>query len=248
MQTFSLILGLGAALGLAATAWQSADKQAEGMVDAGLAALLGSLLAGRAAYVAAQWGYYQAHLAEIPQPWLGGLSASGALLGAMLGLLVLGLLTPRSSGASRSSGAPRSPGTLADALLPLLAALTVSAWLACWLDGTAYGPRAAAWWALEARDEWGQLAPRLPLQAIGALLALGWFGLLERFRPALARPGQLAGLACLGLALELFGLSFLRADPAPLWRSLRLDAWGALAAAAFALLWLLFTLRGKHET
>jgi len=228
--TFSLILGLGAALGLAASAWQASKKQALGSVDAGLAALVGSLLGGRAAHIAAYWGYYQSRPAEIPQPWLGGLSASGALLGAALGLLVFSAFTRR------------RPGELADGLLPLLACMVTSAWLACWLDGTAYGPGASGWWGLPSQDEWGQVSKRLPLQLIGALLALAWFWLLDRLRlPKSAPAGRLAGLAYLGVALELFGLSFFRADPGPTWRALRLDAWGSLAAAGLALLWLWFT-------
>ncbi len=233
---FSLVLGLGAALGLAASAWQASTRQALGSVDAGLAALAGSLVCGRAAHVAASWGYYQSHLAEIPQPWLGGLSASGALLGAAVGLLIFSALI---------RGSPRR---LADGLLPLLACMVIGAWLACWLDGTAYGPPSSTWWGLPARDEWGQVSLRLPLQLAGALLALGWLWLLDRLLPKNAAPGLLAGLAYLGVALELFGLSFLRADPGPTWRSLRLDAWGALAAAALALLWLIFIYFQKRST
>jgi hypothetical protein len=79
---------------------------------------------------------------------------------------------------------------------------------------------------------------------LGLLFSLGLALPLLRFAARLApRPGLAAALYGLGLALTLFGLSFLRVDPAPRWLNLRPDAWGALplalALACAALLTLL---------
>jgi prolipoprotein diacylglyceryltransferase len=119
--TFSLWIGLGAALGLCWMALQSPTApwrkgRAAGIpsergwyahLDAGLWALLGGVVGGRAVYAAAAWPYFAAHPLEIPQVWLGGLSGPGAAAGAVLGA---GLFAARR----------RLPaGALASALLPL---------------------------------------------------------------------------------------------------------------------------------
>ena len=96
-------------------------------------------------------------------------------------------------------------------------------------------------------DEWGVLTPRWPTQLIGALLALCLFWLLDRSRAWpitpkwVKRPGNAAGLGVLGLSLEMLALSFLRADPAPGWNHMRLDAWAALGLAILSALTLTVT-------
>ena len=220
--TFSLLVGLGSALGLAWVARQAPQEQARRYMDAGLAALLGALMGGRALFVAAHWNYFQAHLAEIPQVFLGGLAWGGALGG---GLLTLGL----------AAALTRIPfADLADGMIPLSACLGVSTWLGCWLVGCAYGPAANTWWGIPARDEWGELASRWPTQLVGALLTLAMFWLLDWGRSRFRYVGQAASLGVLGLSLEMLALAYLRADPLPAWRGLPLDAWTALAFSVLA--------------
>jgi prolipoprotein diacylglyceryltransferase len=230
MDVFSLLLGLGAAAGLIWVATKSPEKKAHRNVDAGIAALFGALVGGRIAYVAVNWGYFQGHLVEIPEAWKGGISGLGALAGSVLALALLAVYIRPTA------------GELGDALLPLATTLTIAAWMGCWLDGSAYGAQVDTWWGLQARDEWGILFPRVPVQLIGALLALSLFWSVERISARLPIAGQAAGLALLGLSVELFGLSFLRADPTPYWRGMRLDAWGALALACLASIYLAHTL------
>ena len=220
---FSLLVGLGACAGLAWIAWRAPKKEALQRVDAGLWVLFGSLCGGRIVYCAVHWPYFQSHPWEIPQVYLGGLSWPGALLG---GLVALALY-------ARLAHLPLC--ALADALLPMLIPLAVGAWLGCWLDGCAYGPLAPAWWGIPALDEWGVVEYRLPVQWLGAFLCVGCFWLLEHFTKN-SRPGWYASLGLLGLSLILFGLSFLRADPALVWRGLRLEVWASLAFAVLALL------------
>jgi len=198
-------------------------KLAARYVNAGLGVLLGALVGSRLIYALANWGYYRYHPGEIIQVWLGGLSAPGAVLGALFGLLVLRVLRVISLGA------------LADGLLPLLGTLSLAAWLGCWSDGSAYGAPSTAWYALPGIDEWGVMSWRVPVQLLGALLTLVLFIGLEQSRGFLRRPGLSASLGLLGWALVLFGLSFFRADAAQVWMGLRLEAWGAVGAAAFAL-------------
>ena len=118
--------------------------------------------------------------------------------------------------------------------------MAITAWLACWIEGSAYGEPSTAWWALPAPDEWGALAPRQPVQLMGALLVLGLYWLLEQLRHRLPFPGLAASILGLGLSAELFGLSFLRADPIPVWLGLRLEAWGAVGMAAIMIIFLGF--------
>jgi len=223
---FSVLIGLGAATGLTWVAWKAPRREALGQVNAGLWTLFGGLIGGRALYVGLNWIYFQSHFLESLQIFQGGISWAGALIGGMLALYLYARL------------AHKSFGKLADAMQPLAAALVVSAWLGCWLDGYAYGPL-VAWGGVPARDEWGILNLRLPTQLFGALLTLGMYWVLERNkvgflqRRGFGHPGRAASLALVGLSVQLFGLSFLMADPARLWNGLRLDAWAALGFAIF---------------
>jgi len=227
MGTFSILIAIGVGVGLLWMMAQSAPRQRDPRVNAALWALAGALIGGRAAHVALMWSYYQAHPAEIPQVWLGGLSGAGALIGGVVGLL------------GAAAVLRRPLGRLADALLPLLIAVSAAAWLACWLDGTAYGQAVSGWWGIPARDEWGEIQRRVPVQLFGALGTLTVSWLVESLRPRLPRPGQAGALGLLGVCLLLFCLSALRADPSLLWGSLRPEAWLALGLAAAALLGLI---------
>ena len=224
MNSFSLLLGLGTAIGLLWVAYQAPKKNVEAALHHSLVVLFGALLGGRLVFVAVNWPYYQEQVLEIPMVWLGGFSGLGALVGALLALRL-------------SVWRNRQPwGKVADALLPLMVVITVAAWLACWSAGCFYGKPTDAWWGMPARDDWGVVASRLPVQLWGAIASLVLFWAIDRSRNWLTAPGEAAHLALFSLALVVFGLSFLRADPIQIWSGLRLDAWGWLGLAGFAFL------------
>jgi prolipoprotein diacylglyceryltransferase len=231
MQLFSILLGLGAIAGLLLVSWRAPKKEPVRYLDAGLVVMFGALFGGRAVTVAVNWGYYQTHISEIYRVWLGGLSGVGALVGGILAVLIVARLGNFQT------------GNLADTLLPLAGTLTIAAWMGCWMDRCGYGLPSNAWWALPGRDEWGTLAPRVPIQLIGALLTLGLFWLLERASKRLPHSGIAASVGLLGVAVELFSLSFFRADPMPVWLGLRLEAWGALGLGLLAILVLVVLFR-----
>jgi phosphatidylglycerol:prolipoprotein diacylglycerol transferase len=232
----SIFLGMGATLALLWIGWQSPDKVALQAVNSALIALLGCLLLGRAAHVAAHWSYYQENLWKIPQFHLGGIAWPGALAG---GVLVIGLY----------AAVTHQPlGRLLNSLIPLAGMLALSAWLACWLDGCFYGQVIDTWWALPAPNEWGAHARRVPVQLLGALLSLGTLWLAERFHRRLPAPGLVALLFLLALSLQLLALSFLRADPVPTWQGLHLDTWAALGLAGItSLVFLTWFIRARYR-
>jgi prolipoprotein diacylglyceryltransferase len=219
---FSLLLGLGAAAGLAWAIWHQNERQALRLIGGSLWSLAGALLAGRAVYVLLRWPYYQAHLAESFQFHLGGLEWSGAFAGGLIFLAIYAWLNRQSFLA------------LADSLVPQLMLVSLAVWIGCWLDGCAYGPESFAWWSLPVRDEWGSLSWRLPTQVLAALLTLTLLWLVDRPRARLQTPGLTSGLAVFGLMAVIFASSFLRADPGYYWNGLRLDAWAAFGFSLLA--------------
>lgn len=225
---FSLLIALGVFVGLIWIAWQAPQEEMLLRVDAGLWSMLGALVGGRALYVVVHWSYFQNHLKEGIQVFSGGLTWPGALAGGLVSLAVY-------------AGWRRLPfGELADALVPLLAVLSVSVWLGCWLDGCAYGSLTSSWWGLPARDESGVISSRLPLQLLGATMTLALFWLLDQLASRWDfRSGMFASLSLLSFSVLLLGLSFLRVDPALYWNGSRLEVWSCLLFMGVSLIALL---------
>ncbi len=234
MQLYSPLLGLGAIAGLLLAGWRAPNKEAIRYVDAAAIALFLALVGSRAGFVAVNWGYYASHPLEIVQVWQGGLSSIGALAGGALAVSIL------------AAWWKLPAGLLADILLPLAACLTITSWLGCWAGTCAYGQPSNSWWALPARDEWGVMANRLPVQLIGAILTLLLLVLLDRLARRLPYLGMAGCLGLFGISAILFGLSYLRADPAPIYQGLRLEAWGsAVMMGLSGLLVVVLLVRGR---
>jgi phosphatidylglycerol---prolipoprotein diacylglyceryl transferase len=211
---YSLILGFGSTIGLAWTAWRAPLQKVTNLTVAAFLCLVGILIGARAGFVIANWNYFQPHWNEIPQFWLGGLTGTGGILGGIISLVGIARFRKEQL------------GSLADGLMPMIVALTATAWLASWEAGVAYGPlNAHGWWAVPALDESGALALRWPVQLLGAVLSLVIFGIIDRFRPHYSQPGKASSLVITGLAATWLGLSFLRADPIRSWMGWRLDTW-----------------------
>jgi len=231
---FSLLLGAGASLGLFWVQWQTAREKRRRIGLLGLGVLAGSLLGARLGYLLVSGAFYWQYPQEIARLPLGGVSWPGAVLGGLLAVVILG------------ARCWTSISGLADALFPLIITLGTAVWLACWLDGCAYGPLSQGWGALPARDEWGNLDLRTPVQLMGAAFTVLLAWLLDRLRsarPWLQTSGRFASLSGLGLSVLWGWLSTLRADPAPLWRNQRLDTWAAVALVGLSVWALIATLR-----
>jgi phosphatidylglycerol:prolipoprotein diacylglycerol transferase len=236
MQTYSLLLGVGTLTGLLLASWRAPEKHLSYYVNAGIWALFGTIIGSRAAIVLVNWGYYQVHLPEIFQVWMGGLSGIGALMGGIVSVLIV------------SKWKNIHTGALADALFPLAGTLMVTAWLGSWISGAAYGQESNAWWALPTNDEWGLDVHRVPVQFIGAIVTLLIIILLERSTKRFSAHGLNAIVGLFLLSGEIFSLSFLRADPAPMLYGLRADAWGAVGLMILSgLTWLVIWTIQRHR-
>jgi phosphatidylglycerol---prolipoprotein diacylglyceryl transferase len=225
---FSLWVGIGATLGLWRVARNSPQQHSTTLVNMGLFTLFFSLVGARLFYTWINYDYFAAHLVEIPQIWLGGLAWPGAVGGAWIAILSL----PLANHGSRGSRIPI--GWIADRLYPLLPPLSISIWLGCWSMGVAYGPALpqGTWWAIPSLDESGVFNPHWPLQFLSAISLLAFFLLLD-LRLKQPRPtGLISALAVLGLLVQLFIASLLRADPGRFWDGLRADTWMAIAFLA----------------
>lgn len=210
--TYTAVMGLGllAAVGLAI--WRARRRPVSfAWFDASLVALFAALLGGRLAYVASNWVYFQENLDEIPLVWEGGLSYHGALAAGLLVLWAWSRTKALAFGAV--AGFLALPAVLWNA----------SGWLACYLDGCAYGRETLlGLLAADLPDSYGVYAVRYQTQLLG--LGLGLLALLalwtarRRLRPLLQ-----FWLALFLVSLGRFTVSLFRGDAVPLVYGVRLD-------------------------
>ncbi len=252
--SYAVWIGLGAALGIWRVVRSAPQQQAGAWADLSLIVLTASLLGARLSYVLVNWGYFSAHLIEIPQFWLGGLTWPGAIAGCWLAIISVVVLyrAPREHGSANVSRLTLA--WLSDRLYPLLPPVAITTWLAAWQAGVAYGSLTppGAWWGVPSLDETGVYNLRFPLQLLAALSLLADFWLLEMRVKPMRPPGRLAGRAFFHLLLNLLVVSLLRADPGPQWYGVRVDAWIAIIYLAIYLVvgffFYLFSLAGKKRS
>jgi prolipoprotein diacylglyceryltransferase len=145
---------------------------------------------------------------------------------------------------ARLAGIPA--GRLADLMYPFAATVLTAAWLGCWIDGCAYGPLSDAWYGVAARDDWGNIAARLPLQLAGAGLGLLTLAAADLLHRSIEKPGLTAGLWLTATGLQLLWLQALRVDPAPAWNGTPLNLWGAGAVSLAGVLLFAYSLVKKE--
>lgn len=212
-------IALGLALTQALTRRVPAFARLRGWVDGALAALVGGLLGGRSGFVAGEWAYFAERPSLIWQVGQGGLSYHGALLGS---LIVLWLWTLASK---------QRLMTFLNLLAPAFALTNVGGWVACWLEGCAYGRQTrytGQWWhdwlAADLPDTFGLFALRYQTQLLGAILGL--LALLLTLYTLQRRQSKTLFWLTLGsISITHLLISLLRGDPAPQLTNLRIDAW-----------------------
>lgn len=222
LYSYTVFIGLGIALaiGLAAGLERRGNQRLVGWFDGFLAALVVGIVGGRAVFVALNWSYYRENIREIVLLSRGGLSYYGALVA---GLLALWLWTVWRQ---------RSFGSYAGLLAPALALGSVFGWLACWLEGCAFG-RETIFGPLSADlpDSFGVHGLRFQTQLMSLivclLIVIIILGLRGRIQPLL-----IFWMTLLFLSAGRVVVSFFRGDEAPLVGQYRLDT---LADAALIL-------------
>jgi phosphatidylglycerol:prolipoprotein diacylglycerol transferase len=226
LHSFTVVMGLGLLSGISLMAWQTKRTPLSDWFDGTIVSLSAGVLGGRAGFVAAQWSYFQERPAEIWQLWQGGLSYHGALLAGLLGLWGWCIWTRRSF------------GQYAGLLAPAFALLSAFGWMACWLEGCAYGQEATlGLLTADLPDEFGVYAVRYQTQLIATGLSLLLFVVVLRLRQEW-RSVSLFWFTLAGLSAARVAVGLLRGDTVPHFEQIRLDVVGdgALALASLILL------------
>lgn len=229
MNVYSLLLGVGASLGLLHIVQRVPEKHALRWLAAGFGLLAAGLIGARAAYVALNPAYYQAHPEAAWQITQGGLAWPGALLGGLAAFLLAAFLL-------------RAPlGLAADVYAPMFLYLTITAWLGAAFTGTAYGSQVSSLsvWALPSNQPDGYLTYRWPLQLTAALTLFYLMWRLDRKSAAWKVSGAQACANGLLLAGHTALFSYWRADGGLVFAGLRVDLAAAALLAGLCLLGLL---------
>jgi phosphatidylglycerol:prolipoprotein diacylglycerol transferase len=213
LYSYTVLIGLGIALGIgmAAGLERRGDQRIPGWFDGMLVALVAGVAGGRAVFVALNWTYYRENIQEIVLLSRGGLSYYGVLVTGLLALWFWTLWRRRSF------------GPYGGLLAPSLALVSVFGWLACWLEGcafgreTIFGPLAA-----DLPDSFGVDALRFQTQLMSLIICLLVvvivLGLRGRLQPLL-----IFWLTLLFLSAGRIVVSFFRGDKAPIIGQYRLD-------------------------
>jgi phosphatidylglycerol:prolipoprotein diacylglycerol transferase len=226
IHSFSLLLAIGASFSLWRLALASPAAQRFYWLLTGLLTLLGALLGARIFYILEHLHYYALYAKEIVQIWQGGLAWEGALAGALLSILLAARVWQWDF------------WQLCDRLMVMLLPLSLATWLACLLEGSAYGIALPqdTWWGIRVLDETGIAALRSPVQPLAALSLLVFLGLAEVLLRKSTRPGLRSSVLLLIFSLDMLLFTFMRADAAQSWLGLRLESWAALVYTFAALL------------
>lgn len=219
MNIYSLLLGVGASLGLLQIVQRAPEKQSLRWLAAGLGLLAAGLIGARAGYVALNPAYYQAHPETAWQLTQGGLAWPGALLGGLAAFFVAVILL-------------RAPlGLAADIFAPVFVYVAITAWLGAAFAGTAYGIEVSGLtiWSVPSNQPDGVLTYHWPLQLTAASTLFYFIWRLDRKSERWRMNGVLACTSGLLLAGHTALFSYWRADGGLVYAGLRVD----LAAAAF---------------
>jgi phosphatidylglycerol---prolipoprotein diacylglyceryl transferase len=212
LYSYSALIGLGILAGIGLTAWQArrGERPYIHWFDGLLISLLAGVIGGRAVFTAVNWDYFQLHSAEIWR-WQQGISYHGVLLGGAVAFWLW----------ARWTG--KDWRRYADLFAPGLLLAAAFVWLACLLDGAAYGRETViALWSADLPDKLGVWAVRYQTQLMGVVWSLLWLPPVWRLRGRLSG-GGLFWLALAGITVGRLLISLLRGDPAPMLGDWRLD-------------------------
>ncbi len=236
MNPFSIIIGIGASIGLWRVYGQSAPAQRIRWLCTGICVLFGSLLGARLVYVLFHLHYYSLYPGEILKFW-SGLDSFGAFMGAVFFTIFAGLVL--------RSGIFRTLDLMTVMLLPI----AVAGWLGCWAVGAAYGQalEPGTWWGMLMLDETGVTSLRVPLQPLAAASLILFMFLADRFTRHSVH-GLAFAVNCLVFSLHALIFTLMRADPMQTLWGLRLDTVLFGFSLVILVILLIFLLRQKSKT
>ncbi len=221
---YTSLIGIGIMLGLAVMIQRTRGVYRAGkIIDVGLAGVIGGVIVARAVHVWVHWTYFQAHTDEITRLRAGGLDWHGAVIGALLAMVLM----------ARMRGVMFRRLLMPMALvLPLVGLM---AWWGCYEAQCSYGAEVEnlsyhpAWQVWEAPDIFNISAPRYRTQQIGMALSIGLLILAgsvtlytrrrKRHYPALF------GFMVIVFSAGMFMIGDLRGDAVPIIAGLRADQW-----------------------
>lgn len=218
---YSILIGLGATLGLWRLYSRCEPPQRNKYLGIGIWALCGGLLGARTGFVLTHLHYFSIHRDALAKFWLGGLNGFGAIAGSILFILIAARILHL------------RPLKALDLMSSLVLPLGVMAWLGGWAVGSAYGPTLApgTWWGMMIIDETGLSSLRVPLQPIASITLFIVISIVERKTGNMGY-GFMFGWVGLTLSLHTLVFSWLRADAVQILFGLRLDVWLALLSTA----------------
>ena len=231
---YPLIIGIFAATGLIWSTTQAVHGKTSPRIRAALInsslfsgiALLFSLLVGsRLAYGFLHWGSYSNDLLKLLQLNAGGLDWLGLAMGALIAILTY---------AGFSS---LNPAEILSSNFHLIAILAIGIWLGAQVAGIGYGRVVEpAWWAFPVIDSAGDIHPRIPLPAVGAVMSLLSYVIIDQFFQRKSLPAvKTLVFATIQFAL-IYLATFFRADPMVIIGSQPLDRLAALIHMALGLI------------
>ncbi len=235
LYSFSVTLGIGLLTCIGLVKWQSARSGTANWFEALLVSLSAGVIGGRLGFAISHWEYFSTKTSEVWQIWQGGLSYHASLAAGVIALW--GWCRWKQEGFA----------LYADLFAPSLALGSAFGWLACWLEGCAYG-RETTYHLLSADlpDEFGLFALRYQTQVIGIILSLLMFAVVMRLRQRWA-PGPLFWLALLGLSSGRVIIGLMRADPGPLAGETRIDVVLDVVITLISLVLLQYKLRKRER-
>jgi prolipoprotein diacylglyceryltransferase len=205
------ILGCFAAAGILWSAFLStrnmthsraSDARLNSVLKSGIILLAGLLIGARLSYGMVHWSEFSANAFKLLNLRAGGLDWIGLALGGIISLLLYAGFTNRSL------------IDLIELNFPLVALTTIGIWLGAQVAGVGYGPiHSQAWWIFPVTDAAGDILPRIPYPAFGAIFSLLFLILIDRLWQSKKLPKIKLLFFCLLEFGLILGFTYLRADP-----------------------------------
>ncbi len=186
------------------------------VIDAYLGALVVGILGARLFHVGLNWDYFTENTAEIWQIEAGGLDWHGAVLGALLGLVLVTHTQLLIARWRPNNALPLSFNQLITTLTPALPLVGLGGWVGCLAAGCGYGKEVDSlanyprWAASELVDVFGIVAPRYNTPYFGIVLCL--LGILLVIALRRWQDARRFWLVLVVMSMGMFGVGFFRAD------------------------------------